>query len=94
MMGLACRVGRLLQPTPTLQASDVHVDATVCIPNHDEWKLTCVYGEAQVGERYKNLGLTEVIGFCHGYVSATSMRCYIHMNMLEQVREETRKSRA
>lgn len=29
-----------------------HVDGKVSIPNHAKWRLTCVYGEAQVGERY------------------------------------------
>ena len=27
------------------------------MPNHSEWRLTCVYGEAQISERYKTWDL-------------------------------------
>ena len=33
--------------------SEYHVDAKVAMPNYAEWRLMRVYGEAQVGERYK-----------------------------------------
>ena len=33
--------------------SEYHIDATVSSLNSPDWRLTCVYGEAQVGERYK-----------------------------------------
>lgn len=32
---------------------EYHIDATVTSLGHADWRLTCMYGEAQVSERYR-----------------------------------------
>jgi hypothetical protein len=40
--------------------SQYHIDVILTEGANDPWRLTCVYGEAQMSERHKDLGLVEI----------------------------------
>jgi hypothetical protein len=44
-----------------LPYSQYHIDAVVFPPDSDPWRLTCVYGEAQVHERHKTWDMLKFI---------------------------------
>jgi hypothetical protein len=44
-----------------LPYSQIHIDAIVIEGTNDPWRLTCVYGEAQVAERHKTWDILKFI---------------------------------
>lgn len=41
--------------------SEYHIDATVSCQVQDDWRLTCIYGEAQVNKRYMTWDLLKCL---------------------------------
>lgn len=69
-----------------LPYSQYHIDSIIFGNGGEPWRLTCVYGEAQVSERHKTwemLKLSKLLPIYHGCVLVTSMKSSFSRNMKE-----------